>query len=580
MQYKKLVEVYEKLGSTSKRLKKTKLISGLLKNTKEQELERITLLLQGRIFHGWEEEKIGVASRLIIKAINVATGIPTVQIEKEWKKTGGLGKTAENLVKKKKQATLFSRELSVDKVHSNIKKLAKIEGTGSVDIKLKLIAELLTSASPLEAKYIVRTILEDLRVGIGEGTLRDAICWTYFPGVYDKVQKNDIKETRGEYNKTLEIIQEALDLSNDFALVAITSKKKGLKGLEKISLTALSPLKVMLFQKAKNIEDAFDTVGKPAAFEYKYDGFRLQLHRDKDEIKLFTRRLDDVSSQFPDVMEVIKDHIKAKSFILDSEVIGIDPKSKKWLPFQNISQRIKRKYDIQTIKKTVPVMVNLFDAIMVNGKNLLKVDFKDRRKALEKITKESKNRLQLASQLVTDDRKKAEDFYAEALKKGNEGVMVKKLEAPYKPGSRVGYGVKVKPVMETLDLVIIGAEWGEGKRGKWLSSYRIACQEHGRLLEIGKVSTGMKEKPEEGTSFGEMTKLLKPLTTSESGKSVVVKPKIVIEVDYEEIQKSPTYSSGYALRFPRVVKLRPDKGVKDASEIDFIEQLYFSQRGR
>ena len=328
------------------------------------------------------------------------------------------------------------------------------------------------------------------------------------------------------------------------------------------------------------IEDAFERVGKPCAFEYKYDGFRLQIHKNNNKIKLFTRRLEDVTPQFPDVVEVINDHIKANNFILDSEIIGIDPKTKKWLPFQSISQRIKRKYDIETIKKTVPVIVNLFDAIMLNDKNLLKIAFKDRRKALEKVTKQSKNKIELAAQLVTDGRKEAEDFYAEALKKGNEGVMVKNLEAPYKPGSRVGYGVKVKPVMETLDLVIVGAEWGEGKRSSWLSSFTIACQDNGEFLEIGKVGTGIKEKSEEGTSFEELTKLLKPLIINEKGKSIFVKPKIIIEINYEKIQKSPTYSSGYALRFPRLVKLRIDKGLHDVSDIEFIEQLYFSQRNR
>ncbi|MBW2966690.1 ATP-dependent DNA ligase, partial [Candidatus Woesearchaeota archaeon] len=314
--------------------------------------------------------------------------------------------------------------------------------------------------------------------------------------------------------------------------------------------------------------------------EYKYDGFRMQLHRDGEKIKLFTRRLENVTNQFPDVVKVVKDNIDGNNYILDAEIIGIDPKTRKWLAFQNISQRIKRKYDIHQMAKDIPVMVNVFDAMQVNGKNIIKEPFSFRRELLNKIMKEVAEKLQLAKEIITDDVSEAEKFYNESLDKGNEGIMVKGLDKPYKPGSRVGYGVKVKPVMETLDLVIIGAEWGEGKRANWLSSFTIACKSGDKFLEIGKVGTGIKEKDEEGVSFAQLTSMIKPLIISEDGKSVKVKPFIIIEVNYEEIQKSVNYNSGYALRFPRLVRLREDKPLEEVSDISLVKELYEKQRGR
>lgn len=581
-----MVEVYEQLEKTTKRLEKTDIISHLIKKTNADDIDVIILLLQGVVFPKWDEIKIGVASKLVLKAMNIATGIEAHKLEQEWKKKGDLGLVAEEYVGRKKQATLVSHDLTVKKVFENLRKLPEVTGHGSTEVKLKLVAELLSSATPIEAKYIVRTVLEDMRVGVGEGSIRDAIVWACFGDKlkikYD-IDANDLdmdEKEREEYNSFVKIIEEANELKNDYGEVAKIAKKEGVVGLKKILLHPGMPIKSMLYQKAEDIPNAFEMVGKPAALEYKYDGFRLQLHRDGDKINLFTRRLENVTEQFPDVVEVIKQHVKSKQYILDSEVIGIDPKTHAWLAFQQISQRIKRKYDIHQLVKDVPIMINVFDAMLVDGKNLIKHSFKERRAAIERVVQEVNNKLQPAKQLVTDDAAKAEKFYKEALAKGNEGIMMKNLEAPYKPGSRVGYGVKVKPVMETLDLVIVGADWGEGKRANWLSSFIIACRQGKEFLEIGRVGTGFKEKDEEGLSFGQLTKMLKPLTISEKGREIKVKPKIVIEINYEEIQKSPSYNSGYALRFPRVVKLRDDKPVSEISTLKQVERYYFEQRHR
>ena len=640
MKYISLVEVYQKLDSTTKRLEKIYFISKLLKETPLEDLSRIILLLQGKIFPPWDERKIGVASRMVLKAINVSSGLSIKEIENEWKKTGDLGKTAENLIKRKRQVTLFSQDLSVSKVFNNLRKLATLEGLGSVDQKVKLISELLTSAKPIEARYIVRNVLEELRVGVGAGSLRDAIAWAFFPkviGIFFKcdkcnnympniakclecnqaienkfnkevkrfdeknvlkvkdineLNKADIKKydfvlckdeilARECYNYFVNAVQGAYDVANDFSIVAEKAKIEGIKGLRKVSLEPGRPVKVMLALKVKDIKEGFERVGKPADIEYKLDGFRLQIHKNDEGIKLFTRRLENVTKQFPEVVEYVKNNVKGNSFILDSEAVGFDPKTKRYLPFQSISQRIKRKYDIEIMSKNFPVELNVFDIIYYNGKNMIKTPFDERRKIIEKIINPIERKIACVKRIVTSDEKEVLEFYNESLNKGNEGIMFKTVDAVYKPGARVGHMVKFKPVMDTLDLVIVAAEWGEGKRSSWLSSFTLACiDEDNNFLEIGKVGTGIKEKSELGVSFSQLTEELRPLIISEKGKSVRVKPEIVVEINYEEIQKSPTYNSGYALRFPRVVNLRLERSAEECSTLKMVEEFYEGQRHR
>jgi len=460
-------------------------------------------------------------------------------------------------------AVTTARRTKIAKVVKNLQQLATLEGAGTVDKKIGLMAELLTSASNTEAKYIVRTLLEDLRIGVGEGALRDAIVQAYFP--------DHSKEDTA-------LIQDAYDKKNDFAEVALLAAEGKIKSLQRIGIKLFHPIKVMLFPKAKDFEDAFKTVGKPAALEYKYDGFRLQIHKSEDRIKLFTRRLEEVTHQFPDVVGFVKLNVKAKSAILDAEAVGYDPKTHHYLPFQNVSQRIKRKYDIAQMVKDHPIEINVFDIIEYNGKSLLNEPFQERRKILKKIIHEKAKQIILAKQIITDSIKDAEKFFKESLRQGEEGIMAKNLEGIYKPGSRVGYGVKIKGEAETLDLVIVGAEWGSGKRSSWLSSFTLACKSGDDFLEIGKVGTGIKEKEDTGVTFAQLTKLLRPLMTTGKRKEVSITPKIVLEVGYEEIQASPTYNSGYALRFPRVIKIREDKGKDQSSELSYVKKLYQQQK--
>ncbi|HLF54518.1 MAG TPA: ATP-dependent DNA ligase [Candidatus Nanoarchaeia archaeon] len=584
MQYSELVGVYERLEATTKRLEKTFILSEFLKNVPAEELEQVLLLVQGKVFPDWDQRVIGMAARLLLKSLNLATGASVEKIESSWKESGDLGTVAFELTKSKSQATLFSKSLTVKKVFDNLQKLAGLEGAGTVDRKVQLVAELLTSAKPKEAKYVLRAILGELRVGLGEGTVRDAIVWAFFAdkcGIKYDSATNEIEYDKEKYSDYSSLVQEAYDVANDFSIVARLARS-GESALQNISLTSGKPVKVMLFQKAKDVADAFSIVGKPAAFEYKYDGFRMQIHKHNGKITLFTRRLENVTEQFPDVVSRIAKNVKGNEFIIDAEVVGIDLKTRKYLPFQNISQRIKRKYDIDEMSRKFPVEVNVFDILFCDGKSLLKLPFIDRRKLLEGMVANVPFEVKLAEELITDDVSAAEDFYKASLEAGNEGVMAKNLQGIYKPGSRVGFGVKVKPTMDTLETVIVGAEWGEGKRGKWLSSFIIAVRdpETNGFVEIGRVGTGIKEKVEGGVSFEQLTQLLQPLIIEEKGKEVRVRPEVVIEVDYEEIQKSPTYSSGFALRFPRLVKLRSDRSAEDINTVDDVRELADTQRNR
>ncbi|MEK6940703.1 MAG: ATP-dependent DNA ligase [Nanoarchaeota archaeon] len=582
MNFTDLTITLEELTKTSKRLKKTYILSELLKKVPQKYLEAVLMLSEGRVFPAWDERVLGLSDQTALKIIHNATGESIDTIKKLWSKEGDLGIVTEELMKKRKQMTLAHTTITVEKVFTNLQNVASIEGKGSTDKKIGLVTELLTSATPKEAKYIIKIVLGNLRIGIAEGSIRDAIVWAFFEKEinfkYDD-KDNTFEVDRKVYDQYVNATQHALDILNDFSEVAGIAKKEGLKALEKISITPGKPLNVMLFQKAENLADAFKTVGKPAAIEVKYDGMRLLINNDGKKTICYTRRLENVTKQFPEVIEAVKKQVKAKSFILDAEVVGYDKKTGRYLPFQTISQRIKRKYDIEDIAKKYPVEINVFDVLYLDGKSVIELPFKERRSLLKKCVKEKKKELVLAKQIITSDEIEARKFYEEALSEGQEGVMVKNLQAAYKPGSRVGHGVKVKPILEPIDAVIIGAEYGEGKRSTWLSSFKLAVMDENKLVEIGKVGTGIKEKTE-GVTFLELTKLLKPLVQEEHGREVIVKAKIILEITYEEIQASPTYNSGYALRFPRVKNLRLDKPLREISTLRDIVRIYKKQRGK
>ena len=561
MRYKKLAELYNSLSSTTKRLEKIEILSNFLKEISEEDKDVLYLLL-GEIYPEYDERKIGISSQLAIKAISKATGNEKDKVVKEWKVIGDLGKVAEKLTQKKKQSTLQSHILTTEKVLENLRKLPALEGKGTVDKKISLITELLTSASPIEALYLVRTLIGDLRIGIQESTVREAMTSAFFKGNKESALK----------------VQDAINKANDLAEVFEMARTGKEKELKKIKIEVGKPIKAMLAEKVKTIKDGFNAVGKPCAVEYKYDGFRLIIHKKGEKVLLFTRTLENVTKQFPEVADYIKKFVDGDSFILDSEAVGFDKKTKEYKPFQSISQRIKRKYDIEKIKNELPVEVNVFDVLFYEGKSFLNEPFKKRTELIRKIIKNHPYKIIHSKQIITGDEEKAKEFYKRALKDNQEGVMMKNLDANYSPGRRVGNMVKMKPEEKDLDLVITGGEYGTGKRSGWISSFILSCRDGDKYLEIGKVGTGFKEKSEQGISFEELTEKVKPLIFGEKGKTVKIKPKIIVSVTYQEIQKSPTYSSGFALRFPRFTALRPDKPLSEVNSLKEIEKDFEKQK--
>jgi DNA ligase-1 len=564
MEYSILADAYEKLESVSSKLEKTHILADLFLKTPSNDLPKVALLVVGRVFPVYSEYELGIATQMMIKAISKATGFSSGDIEKRFKKNGDLGLTAEGCIKSRKQVILFKRKLTIDFVFENLQKLAYITGAGSQDRKLNLIAELLVSAQPKEAIYIVRTILQELRVGVAEGIIRDAIVEAF-------LYKEDMGKE--EKNEMIAIVEYVWNVLSDFGEIARIAKEGGADGLKKVRIQLGKPIQVMLGEKAENIESVIKDFGK-VAVEYKYDGIRCQIQKIKDKIWIYTRRLEDVTKQFPDLVELCKKGLKSDECIVEGETLGIDSKTGLPLPFQMLSQRIHRKYDIEKMIKEIPIQIHLFDVIYLDGKTLFDKPFKERRKILKSIVKPISKKFELAKQLVTDDIKEAEGFYQEALNAKQEGVFLKVLDSPYVFGRHVDGWYKIKPIMETLDLVIVGATWGEGSRAKWLSSYVLACRDPntGKFLPCGMMGTGLTEE-----QFQLMTDTLKELIIEEKGREVNLRPKIIVEVAYQEIQKSPNYGSGLALRFPRLIRIREDKGPDEADTIERVNELFKSQ---
>jgi len=546
MMFSKLAELFKKLSATSKRLEMTDYLADFLKNTKCGDIGFVVLLSMGKIFPKNEEKELGIANSIIIDALARASGIDKQDVMKKWRETGDLGETAKFLISNKKQRTLASEDLSMNVLKDDLRKIANITGKGSVDKKLSIISKLLNSASSDEALYITRIILGNMRTGIGKGTVRDALA---------KAFNADAKDVEKAYN-----------LCTDYSLVAEVLCKNP-KDLKNINITLFTPINEMLFQKVDSAKEAFEKVGKPAIIEIKYDGMRAQIHKKGKIVRIFTRNLDEVTNQFPDAVEYVNDNVKSDEIIFECEMVGFNPKTDKPLPFQKLSRRVKRKYDIKGMEKEIPVKLFCFDLLMLKGESYLNKDFEVRHDLLASIVKNS-GHIMMAEGIKTSSEAEAEKLFRKGIKE-QEGVMFKNIKAKYKAGSRVGYGVKLKSHMKELDLVITEAYYGKGRRSKWFGSFTLSCydEDNGEYLTIGKLGTGFSDK-----QLSEINEKVKKYVVEENNERVVLSPKIVVEVRYEEIQKSPTYKSGYALRFPRLVRFRDDKNPDEANSIQYIKK--------
>jgi DNA ligase-1 len=547
MKYAEIAAACRNLGATPKKLKKRDVLAEFYKSCPPAKLAKVVNLSLGRPVP--KEKDMGVAAELIKRIIAEAYGVGEAEVVEKFKETGDLGDAAAVFAEKR---GVRSKGLTVDDVHDKLNELPEISGGGSVERKVDLVAGLLKAAAPEEARYIIRTILGDLRIGVAHGIVRDAIAKAF--------------------GREAEDVEKVWNIVHDFGRVAEMSKA----GKMKAEMQLFMPLRVQLAEPSPGLKEAFESF-KDAAVEQKLDGFRAQIHKSGDKVMIFSRRLEDVTDQFPDIREWSKEGLKSKECIVEGEILAVDPKTREPRPFQQLSRRIQRKYDIERMVEEIPVRIDVFDIVYMDGENLMGRSLRERWRELKRVVRESQGKFKLIEHIEPKDLAEAERFYKAALSQGMEGVIVKNLEAHYRPGRRVGFWLKVKPIMEPLDLVVVGAEWGEGKRAQWLSSYLLGARDPktGHFLETGKMASGLTE-----AELEEMTKRLKKLIVEEHGKDVKIKPEVVIEVGYEEIQKSLKYATGYAMRFPRLLRIRDEKAPKDANTVADIERLFKQQKRR
>ncbi|WP_321420979.1 ATP-dependent DNA ligase [uncultured Methanobacterium sp.] len=551
MLYNDLVEVYHDLDSTTKRLEKTDILANFLAKVGDEEPELlpiVTLMALGRIFPTWSEEELGIGSKLLMKAISQAVGVSPEDVENRMRDTGDIGMAAEELYQKKSQVTLFSRPLTIGKVHRNLVKMAEISGNRAQFKKIDYLMELLSSAAPAEAKYITRTVLEELRVGVGEGTIRDAISQAF--------------------NIPKEVTERAHMLTNDMGLVAEVARMEGEEGLRKLTLKPGKPVKPMLAQLSPGIKVSVEEMGW-AICETKYDGIRVQIHRHGDKIDIFTRRLENISLALPEISDYIEKSLPHEDFIVEGEIIA--SRDGKPISFQYMLQRVRRKYEIDKMVSKIPLTVYLFDVLYYDGP-ILDEPLQERRKILESIVKVESGKLELSAQVkvTPEEIHKAQDLFERSIKGGHEGIMIKDPHAPYMPGIRGKKMLKLKAEPETLDLVVVGGTYGKGKRAHFIGSYLMAIRDaDNQLKPLAYAATGLDDN-----TLMELSEMVEPLIINKEGRQVKIEPSIILEIAFSEIVESPESETGYSLRFPVVKRIRNDLGLDEIDTLDRIESIF------
>ena len=577
MDYAVIAEAYEKIEATTKRLEMTDLLVDMLKKTPKDVIAKVVYLTQGKLYPDFLGVEMGVAEKLAIRALARASGQSESLIESELQKSGDIGETAQKLLAKRKQSTFFSQKLTVERVYEMLDKLAKTSGSGAVDTKMAMLCGLLTDASPNEAKWIVRTVTGNLRLGIADMTVLDALAIAYAGG----------KEAR-------ELVERAYSISSDLGRVANVVVEQGLEGIKKFQVMVFEPIRPMLAERLASPEEILDKLGGKCAAEYKYDGERVQAHKKDDKVILYSRRLENISSQYPDAVDLIKEKIGAKEAILEAECVAMDLETGDMRPFQELMHR-RRKYGVEEAISQYPISLFPFDLLYVDGKDLTQKPLKERRKELLSVIKET-DRVRPAIQKVVKNPKELEDFFEEAIEKGCEGVMCKSIaeNSPYQAGSRGWLWIKYKrdyksEMIDTVDLVVVGAFHGRGKRVGTYGALLLATynDKNDTFETVTKCGTGFTDKdlvtlrdtlaahiiPRKNSRFQSMLQA-----------DVWFEPNLVLEILGAEITLSPIHvcamdsirkGSGLAIRFPRFTgKYRTNKAPEDATTSKEIVEMY------
>ncbi len=580
LNYAVIADAYETIEATAKRLEMTDLLVNLLKNTPTDMLAKVVYLTQGKIYPDFVDLEIGVAEKLAIKALARASGVSESEIEEHLKKSGDIGETAQSFLAKKKQVTFFQKTLTTQRVYKTLDKMAKTAGSGAVDTKITLLAGLIADASPKEAKFIIRTVTGNLRLGIADMTVLDALAIAYGGG----------KEAR-------ELIERAYNISSDLGRVANVVAEKGMEGIKKFQVVVFEPIRPMLAERLASPEEILEKLGGKCVAEYKYDGERIQAHKKGGEVRLFSRRLENIFDQYPDAVELIKDHVKADEAIVEAECVAIDLETGELRPFQELMHR-RRKYGIEAAMEQYPVSLFMFDALYISGKDLTQEAYPVRRKALEKAIKEN-SRVQAAKQALVKNAKELEEFFEEAIENGCEGLMCKAIgkDSVYQAGARGWLWIKYKrdyksEMTDTVDLVVVGAFHGRGKRAGTYGALLLATYDikQDTFETVTKCGSGFTDK-----DLALLPELLRKheiprkhsRVQSMLEADVWFEPKVVLEVLGAEITLSPIHTcavdsirkgSGLAIRFPRFTgKYRTDKAAEDATTSAEVVEMYRNQ---
>ncbi len=572
MRFSLLAHAFSQMEETSLRLKMTDILSELLKSTPPAIADKIVYLCQGSIAPPYEGIDIGIGEKFALEAISVSCGYSRSEVEALYKKKGDLGLTAEELVGKKKQASLYSQDLTVEKVFDSFLKLAKLSGTGSQESKIKALAELLNYSTPIEAKYIIRFPIGKLRLGVGDPTILDALSF------YSKGDKSLRVELERAYN-----------LCSDLGFVA-KSFMENPESIKDFHITPFKPIRPALAEREPTVEGIMERLGK-CAVDSKYDGLRMQVHKKGGKIEIYSRKLEKMTQMFPEIVEAAK-KLEQNEIIFEGEALAFSKKEGKYFSFQQTIQR-KRKYGIAAMSTDFPLRLFVFDVLEVDGTDLTLEPFEKRRGKLEEIFS-GKGTLAPSKLIVTDSAVKIEEFFSECITAGLEGIIAKDLKAPYVAGARKFAWIKLKRsyglLADTIDAVIVGYYLGKGQRAEFKFGGLLAAvwnDENEKFETIARVGSGFSE--EEMQSF---QKMLKKITVKEKPKDLEskiepdfwCKPKFVISITADEISHSPQHTCafenerGFALRFPRMVALREDKGIYDITTTKEIKKLFEMQR--
>lgn len=571
MKFSELADYFERLEATTKRNEMVALLAELFKSLSPDEIEKVSYLCQERLVPNYEKIEFGMSEKLVAKSLAKALDKDEEDIWSLYKDVGDLGLLAQEYIKVK------GNTLEILDVYNRLLDIATTSGRGSIERKTDDLAKLFSLVSGKEAKYISRIVLGRLRLGIGDPTILDAFSYAYCG---DKSLRS--------------VIERAYNLCSDLGLVGYTLFSKGLDAIKDFKVQVGKPIRMALAERLPTAEEIISKIGR-CSVEPKFDGFRCQIHKDGDKIKIFSRNLEDNTEMFPDLVEGARKQIKSEKAIIEGEALAFNEEAQEFFPFQVTVQR-KRKYQIETLMVDLPLKLFAFDLLYVDGEDYTTKPYIERRERLNELILPG-NVIMLPDSIVTEDPKELNIFFENAIGSGLEGIVAKRLDAPYQAGARNFNWIKLKrsykgELTDTVDLVILGYYLGRGARAKFGIGSLLAGvydPESDTFKTIAKIGSGLTE--EEWIKMKDLLDEIKvdskpPRVVSILEPDIWVEPKYVIEVRADEITRSPVHTAGkdgeelgYALRFPRVERfIRVDRRPEDATTVKEILEMYNMQK--